>query len=116
MSEATISLRDQDQSLAVLGIRDRHLQQVRNALGIKVIARNGAIHLEGTDEQVGRARKVFAQLQKIVEQQGSLSPSEVQGVLDSVERGGELVGQEAIEVPATSKRVRPRTDGQVRYV
>ena len=60
MPEATITLEGHDEELAVFGSRDHHLRQVRDSLRVKVLARHGAIKVEGEPERVEQARRVFA--------------------------------------------------------
>lgn len=116
MSQATISLTSNEPLVALLGVYDRHLRQVRDALGVKIVVRDDQIHLEGTDEQVAQAAEVFARLRRVLEQQGALSPGEVAEVIDAVKGGAEPIRQEPIELLGPAKRVRPRTKGQARYV
>ena len=52
MPETMISLDSQDEELAVFGSRDQHLRQVRDALGVKVLARHGEVRVEGEPDRV----------------------------------------------------------------
>ena len=85
---------------------------IREALGVRVIARGDTVHLKGEPEQIGQAQRVFEQLRNIVQQQQQLSSEDVRTVLDVVQHGGDRL------VPQDGKRadggryVRPRTDGQ----
>ena len=54
MPEATISLEGHAEELAVFGSRDQHLRQIRDALGVKVLARHGEVRVEG-EGRPGRA-------------------------------------------------------------
>ena len=45
MPEVTISLNGHDEELAVFGSRDQYLRQVRDALGVKVLARHGEVRV-----------------------------------------------------------------------
>ena len=56
MPEATISLDSHDEELAVFGSRDQYLRQVRDALGVKVLARHGEVRVEGEPERVAPGR------------------------------------------------------------
>ena len=47
MPEATIILEGHAEELAVFGSRDQHLRQIRDALGVKVLARHGEVRVEG---------------------------------------------------------------------
>ena len=47
MPEVTISLDGHAEELAVFGSRDQYLRQVRDAVGVKVLARHGEVRIEG---------------------------------------------------------------------
>ena len=59
MPEVTISLEGHAEELAVFGSRDQYLRQIRDALGVKVLARHGEVRVEGEAERVEKARRVF---------------------------------------------------------
>src|ERR1700683_4229630 len=62
MPAVTSALDGHDEELAVFGSRDQFLRQVRDALGVKVVARHGEVRVEGDSERVELARQVFEQL------------------------------------------------------
>src|SRR4051812_42699811 len=62
MSEAIITLEGHDEELAVFGSRDQYLRQVRDALGVKVLARHGEVRVDGEKAKVDLARGVFEEL------------------------------------------------------
>src|SRR5438270_11315348 len=62
MPEVTISLESHDEELAVFGSRDQFLRQVRDAFGVKVVARHGEVRVEGETRRVEMARQVFEEL------------------------------------------------------
>ena len=66
MPEVTISLDGHDEELAVFGSRDQYLRQVRDALGVKVLARHGEVRVEGETERVEQARQVFEELRSLL--------------------------------------------------
>ena len=120
MSEKTIALDSRDEATLLFGSRDQYLREVRQALGMKeLVGRGDQVMLKGTDDQIAQAERVFAQLRHTLRQQGSLSTEDVKSVLEIVTGSGESL---AAAVPAgkpgegVSKYVRPRTDGQARYV
>jgi phosphate starvation-inducible PhoH-like protein len=118
MSEATITLDSRDEALLLFGSRDQYLREIRTQLGMQqLVGRGDQILLKGTDEQLSLAERVFGQLRQMLRQQGSLSAEDVKTVLEVVLQGGERIGPQA-EKPAEggSRYVRPRTDGQARYV
>ena len=116
MSEATIPLVDSKSLLTLFGTRDQHLRKIRDSLGVSVSGRDDRIHIEGQDEAVARATEVFEQLKSLANRYGALSPDEVSRVLAQVT--GESLEEEhpPIELQFAGRPVRPRTEGQARYV
>jgi phosphate starvation-inducible protein PhoH and related proteins len=118
MSEATITLDSRDEALLLFGSRDQYLREIRTQLGMQqLVGRGDQVLLKGTDEQLSLAERVFGQLRQMLRQQGSLSGEDVKTVLEVVLQGGERIGTQA-EKPTEGggRYVRPRTDGQARYV
>src|SRR5438128_2593726 len=73
MPDVTISLNGHDEELAVFGSRDQYLRQVRDALGVKVLARHGEVRVEGDPDRVEQARQVFEELRGRYRRQRSVS-------------------------------------------
>jgi phosphate starvation-inducible PhoH-like protein len=122
MSEATITLDGREEAILLFGSRDQHLKEIRAALGLsQMVGRGDQILIRGDDEQLAMATRVFGQLRQMLRDQGSLSAEDVKTVLEVVTKGGERIGAPAApgEKPTAegfSRYVRPRTDGQGRYV
>lgn len=117
MTEASLSFSNPDQILRLFGAQDRYLRQVREAVGVDVTLRGDEIRLHGTDDQIKRGLAVFAELRAILERQGELLETEVQGVLGggSVQpRNGAIT--DSIDLFEKARRVAPRTHGQAEYV
>jgi phosphate starvation-inducible PhoH-like protein len=118
MSEKTITLDSRDEAVLLFGSRDQYLREIRTQLGMQqLVGRGNQILLKGSEDQLALAMRVFEQLRSLLRQQGSLSSEDVKTVLELVTQGGE-----AIDLPSgkpaetVSRYVRPRTDGQARYV
>jgi phosphate starvation-inducible protein PhoH and related proteins len=118
MSEATITLDSRDEAVLLFGSRDQYLREIRTRLGMQqLVGRGDQILLKGSDEQLALATRVFEQLRHMLRQQGSLSSEDVKTVLEVVTQGGDRIGLSAEKgAEASSRYVRPRTDGQGRYV
>ena len=116
MSEATITLKDSDETIALLGARDQHLRQIRDILHVRVVARNGQLSLEGEPEQVSRATQVFNQLRRLIQENGAIATADVATALEATTPGAADGVQPAGDLVQGKRRVRPRTDGQSRYV
>jgi phosphate starvation-inducible PhoH-like protein len=116
MNEATITLEGRDEALRLFGSRDQYLREIRDALGVRLVARGDTISIKGTDEQVEQTQRVFQQLRHMLQQQEKLSPEDVRTVLEVVRSGREPMAAAPTPVVEGSRFVRPRTDGQARYV
>jgi phosphate starvation-inducible PhoH-like protein len=116
MSEMTITLDNRDEALLLFGSRDQNLRTIREALGVRLIARGDTVLVDGDDEKISQAERVFQQLRTMLRQQGRLSPEEVRSVLEVVQHGGDLQGRQNLAATDSGRHARPRTDGQARYV
>jgi phosphate starvation-inducible protein PhoH and related proteins len=119
MSEATVTLDSRDEAILLFGSRDLFLKEIRAALGMQQLAGRGDhVLLKGNDEQIAQAQRVFAQLRHVLRQQGSLTAEDVKTVLEVVTQGGDRISTATPDKPAEagSRYVKPRTDGQGRYV
>jgi phosphate starvation-inducible PhoH-like protein len=114
-TEATITLDSRDEALLLFGSRDAHLRTLRTELGVRLVARGDTVQVSGEEPQVEQALRVFQQLRQMLKQQGKISPEDVRTVLAVVLQGGERLAPQADTI-GESRFVRPRTDGQARYV
>src|SRR5262245_23697176 len=89
MSEATITLDNRDEAVLLFGNRDAFLREVRDARGVRLIARGDAIHVRGTDQQVEQAERIIRQLRQMLHQQGQLSNEDVRTVIEVVTGGAD---------------------------
>ncbi|MFN4261017.1 MAG: PhoH family protein [Gemmataceae bacterium] len=117
-SEATLTLtlENRDEAVLLFGQRDHHLRLIRDALGVRLVARGDTIQIEGTEDQVSQADRVFQQLRQLLRHQDKLKPEDVRTVLDIVQHGGDRLGPQNLTMLEGGRHVRPRTDGQARYV
>ena len=117
MNEKTIPLDSREEAQLLFGLRDQFLREIRNRLSVQLVGRGDQILVKGTDEQLAQVERVFGQLRTMLRQQGSLSGEDVHTVLEVVGNGGERIGPTTDKIGEVSSRyVRPRTDGQARYV
>ncbi len=118
MNEATITLDSRDEAILLFGSRDSYLKEIRTMLGAQqLVGRGDQILVKGTDEQIDQAQRIFGQLRSMLRQQGSLSSEDVRTVLEVVLRGGERIAPQSEKLAdGGSRYLRPRTDGQARYV
>ncbi len=124
MNELTIQLDSRDEALGLFGSRDRFLKEIRDALGVQLVGRGDTVLVKGNDDQLDQAQRVFTQLRQLLRHHGHLSSESVRTVLEVVQQGGDRLDAAPPTETAAGKRtegggsrfVRPRTDGQARYV
>src|SRR5262245_60293156 len=112
----TVTLDSRDEAVQLFGQRDVYLRMVRDALAVRLIARGDTLTIDGPPEAVDQAERVFQQLRQILKQQGQVQPEDVRTALAIVQRGDERGGPGTLGVVDGGRSLRPRTDGQARYV
>jgi phosphate starvation-inducible PhoH-like protein len=112
----TLTLENKDEAILLFGSRDQHLRAIRDALGLRLIARGDTLQMEGTPEQIEQAQRVFGQLREMLHQHNQLSLDDVRMVVDVVQHSKDRQGPQTMAVREVGRHVRPRTDGQARYV
>src|ERR687893_831029 len=116
MPEITIRLDNHDEELAVFGSRDHYLRQVRDALGVKVLARHGEVRVEGDQDRVEQARQIFEELRALFRRQRVISSGEVADLIETALRANDPARSDQVEIREGNRLVRPRTEGQARYL
>src|SRR5438270_12394414 len=112
----TLTLESKDEALLLFGSRDQFLRLIRDALGVRIIARGDVVHIEGRETQVDQAERVFQQLRVMLKKQGNLTGENVRTVLAIVQQNDDRQGPQNLAVTTSNRNVRPRTDGQARHV
>jgi phosphate starvation-inducible PhoH-like protein len=112
----TLALENQDEAVRLFGQRDAYLRMIRDALAVRLIARGDTLTIDGPTEAVDQADRVFQQMRKLLQQQGEVQPEDVRTALAVVQRGDERGGPGTLGVMDGGRYLRPRTDGQARYV
>ena len=82
MPEVTISLEGHAEELAVFGSRDQYLRQIRDAVGVKVLARHGEVRIEGDPDRIEQARRIFEGLRSIFRARKAISSNDVSELID----------------------------------
>jgi phosphate starvation-inducible protein PhoH and related proteins len=130
--QETIQLQTADEERALLGRQDRTLRLLRDALGIRILARKGLVVLEGDATAVREGVRLVSDLLAKVREKGDLAEDEVEQFLYE-QRGGRdgrpgarrpdgqvgfaaAAGGERVAKTLDESPVRPRTPGQQRYV
>ncbi|MFI5456446.1 MAG: PhoH family protein [Isosphaerales bacterium] len=116
MAEVTISLEGHAEELAIFGSRDQYLRQIRDAVGVKVLARHGEVRIEGDADRIDLARRIFEGLRSIFRARHAIASSDVSELIDETLRTPEPDQLGAIEIREGNRVVRPRSEGQARYM
>jgi phosphate starvation-inducible PhoH-like protein len=111
----TVTLDNRDEAVPLFGPRDSHLRMIRDTLAVRLIARGDTVTIDGPAEAVDQAERVFDQLRKQLKQSGQVQPEDVRTALAVVQRGEERGAPTTLGF-SEGKALRPRTDGQARYV
>jgi len=111
----TLSIEDRDEAVILFGPRDQYLRALRDALGVKLVFRNGELKIEGTAEAVEQTERALQQLRQIARKQGQLGLKDVTGIVEVI-RGGTARGGSPLAATEGGRPLRTRTDGQGRYV
>jgi phosphate starvation-inducible PhoH-like protein len=117
MPEVTISLDGHAEELAVFGSRDQHLRQIRDALGVKVLARHGEVRVEGEGNRVEQARQIFEGLRSLYRSRHNVHSTDVADLIDkTLHQDLESLDSAVVELREGNRVVRPRSEGQSRYL
>lgn len=112
----SLTLDSREEAVILFGPRDAYLRTVRDTLGVRVVARGDLLQVDGPEEAVGLAERAFQQLRVVLRKHGKLMPDDVRTVLEVVRGNDVRNGPTTLAVSDTGKYLRPRTDGQGRYV
>jgi phosphate starvation-inducible PhoH-like protein len=114
--ELSISLREPHKRTALFGAGDHHLRFIRDALDVRVQARNSVIRILGEASNVAKAAAVFERLQELLVGRDDLEPQDVETAL------AEIHGREAARAPDAMTVFTPgvviagKTEGQRAYI
>jgi phosphate starvation-inducible protein PhoH and related proteins len=111
-----LTLDSREESVVLFGPRDAYLRTIRDAIGVRLVARGDTIQIDGSTEQVGQAERVFAQLRTVLRKHSRITSDDVRNVLDVVKNGESRNGSFSLSTGESGKYLRPRTDGQGRYL
>ena len=117
--ESTFLVETNEEAASVFGERDENLRLLEGQTGAQVFARGNEVHLRGTPRQVEQARRLLAELTRLVRQGHTVDRQEVEFAARVAEGRSNAPGEPQLEVVLVSDRgkpVRPRTEMQQRYV
>ncbi|MBN1345240.1 MAG: PhoH family protein [Phycisphaerae bacterium] len=112
--DLVITIEDPAKRVGLFGSTDRHLRLIREALGVRISARDASLKLSGQSQQVGKAAAVIDRLQQMLRDRDHLSEDLVADALVEVARSAADEQTSGIDVYGKTS-VAPKTDGQRRY-
>ena len=116
----TLTLDNRDEAVQLFGNRDQFLRLVRDALDVRIIARGDTVQIDGEPAVVQQAERVFQQLRQKLHHGEHLTAEVVRTALAIAQKGEDGTINAVTSAPlaslANNRHVRPRTEGQTRYV
>ncbi len=106
----------------IFGSFDRYLKKIERALEVDITERNGAVHINGSEDSAARAAQVLDGLLALSEQSGSIQEQQVDYILSlSMEEGRQAkdiveIDRDIICRTVSGRPVKPKTLGQKQYV
>jgi phosphate starvation-inducible protein PhoH and related proteins len=116
IASRSVTLDSREEAVILFGPRDTYLRLVRDALGVRIVARGDIIQIDGPSEGCEQAERAIQQLRLVLRKQGKLTAEDVRTVVEVVRGGDVRGGPTSLAMTDTGKYMRPRTDGQGRYV
>ncbi len=111
-----IALEQPQKKLALFGTADRYLRMIRDTFGVQLVSRDDELRLSGERDQVSKAAAVLDHMQRKLRRQDWLSPEDVGEAIGQAAKSEQESQDGCIDVYARGVTVRPKTEGQKRYV
>jgi phosphate starvation-inducible PhoH-like protein len=112
----SIALEQPEKKLALYGSADRYLRMIRDTFDVQLTGREDEIRITGERDQVAKAILVLEQLQKKLRRQDWLSVEDVGQAIGQAVDVNRQQSADAIDVYAKGHAVKPKTEGQKRYL
>ncbi len=105
-----------DKRMEIYGPADRNLRTIREALGVKIFARDSTLKLVGNAEAVGRAAALFETLQDKLKKRPHLNDQDVADAIYEQAAAKIPDDTDRLVVYRKSTAIIPKTPGQESYV
>ena len=112
-----INLENNNEASILYGHHDKNLKTMRDVFDVKIVARGGIIEYEGKIDRVRELTEVFNGLLNIIRTSGGLDETDIDMVMANIDReANPIQTDQTIEVFTKGQTVRPKTEGQARYI
>ncbi|TWU28523.1 PhoH family protein [Bythopirellula polymerisocia] len=115
MIESSISVGDPESLVLMLGTKDQHLKQIREAIPANISTRDGRIFVHGEEDAVIKATSVLEELRTLLGRNLPLDSDQVQQVIRRVTNGEKPYHADPIGVRG-GRLIHARTRGQADYL
>ncbi len=115
--EKKIHLKTNNEASLLFGHHDKNLKAMRDAFGVKIVARDGVLKYEGKTGQVKKLTDVVNNLLQIIRTSGRLDEDDIDIIMADIDRGAvDIHPDPALEVFTDGQTIRPKTEGQAGYI
>src|SRR5437773_2073756 len=83
----TLTLDSREEAVILFGPRDQFLRTIRDAIGVRLVARGDLLQIDGPTEAAEQAERAFQQLRGVLRRHGKITAEDVRTVIEVV-RGG----------------------------
>src|SRR5436305_1769505 len=94
----SLTLDSRDEAVLLFGNRDQFLKLVRDALGVRLVARGDTVQIDGPEEVVDQAERAFVQMRSVLRTNGQLANEDVKTILEVVRAGSDRNGPQNLTV------------------
>jgi phosphate starvation-inducible PhoH-like protein len=120
MASETLHFDNARQAQSLYASEPKNLRLVEDLFNLKVTARDGWINVEGSAEDIERAKSLFTELQQAVARGTVIRRQEFSRAVSAISRGEPLKMQELhegrVDVSTRKRPIIPKTQGQKRYL
>ena len=120
MAERTVKLQNDREARDLFGRNDEHLARIEQALGVRIVARNGDLALAGDAAALDRAAHLFDDLLLLVRGGSAVRRHELEYALkaltDPTLPNLHALARNRIDVPSRHRVIAPKTAGQQAYI
>lgn len=120
MGEQVFTFPNYEMAAPILGMQDKHLKTLVNAIPVHIVSRGGTLHITGEDALVEQAVVVLEELVFLYKSGGTITEQHVQMAARMVSQGKEVqlhaMFEDTLNITMKGKVITPKTEGQKVYV